>query len=232
MISTTYIESLGSVKVRIKHYKQKRNQKSTQETLPIASFNIQKKQTTTTWGAQIAQQHDIVFILGFPATKHYIGSMNDFATQGTLKFYSSPTGPRSHNMTGTFINSKKIQILGTNELGLMREFRKYYTDVRIRLKNGEYILLVNFYLPSDKKALQADIIGDAIFCLHTLKEQHRSLTVIYGGDLNHSMENTPSVERASLVAIKDSNSNSKTVDISNYGSSIKSLPTNNAKTCR
>lgn len=219
------------VSIRIKHPNRKTKQKKLQERLHIGSFNIQKTRALHLV-AHLASNYDVFFIQEFPAHKINLEAISDYAVRAGMTFHSSPTGNRIHNQTGIFIKRKLLQTRGTSELSLDSAHKRYVTDVRVQLPNGDQLLLINLYLPSADKMLQAEILGDISFSLDPLKERFPSLKVLFGGDMNHSMENTPSLERAAVVAVQDLCFNSKTEDVCKYDRLISLFPTNKAQTCR
>ncbi|KAF7998742.1 hypothetical protein HF325_006807 [Metschnikowia pulcherrima] len=222
---------LESVNIRFKQANRRRKRQLPKEKLTIGSFNIQKTKALSIV-AQLATQHDIFFIQEFPASTTNIATLSDYSTRAGLEFYSSPTRCNTINQTGIFIKTTQVKVLGTHELHLPQIFRKYYTSIRVRLPDGEHVLLINFYLPSADKRLQAQILWEAIFSIESLKESFPNLKVLYGGDLNHSMEATPTAEREVVVAIRDLNHNIGTEDLAKYDRGVAIYPTNSALTCR
>lgn len=156
------------VSIRIKHPNRKTKQKKLQERLHIGSFNIQKTRALHLV-AHLASNYDVFFIQEFPAHKINLEAISDYAVRAGMTFHSSPTGNRIHNQTGIFIKRKLLQTRGTSELSLDSAHKRYVTDVRVQLPNGDQLLLINLYLPSADKMLQAEILGDISFSLDPLK---------------------------------------------------------------
>ncbi|KAF3987823.1 hypothetical protein FT662_03784, partial [Candidozyma haemuli var. vulneris] len=91
---------------------------------------------------------------------------------------------------------------------------------------GEQILLQNFYLPTQDKNKQADIIDDTTIGFIRLREAYPTLQLIYGGDLNHSMEDSTPAEVRARLAIKDLDNTCNTEDLAVWDRRIADVPTN------
>lgn len=197
----------------------------------IGSFNIQKT-SMLAQVAQVATHYDIFFIQEFKATAENIQAMEDYATGAELRFYSSPTSPNSLNSTGTFVKPSTITVVGSHEMNSIRDHKQFGTDLRIKTVGGEHVIIQNLYLPTANKSLQADILRDTEFCFGFLKDIHSDLELIFGGDLNHSMEHNGREEREPRLAIIDLCRLLKMEDVAAYDRSISTFPTNQSRTCR
>lgn len=197
----------------------------------IGSFNIQRSQSLL-YVTQLAADYDIFFIQEFKATKKNKEAMMDYALQAGLEFHTGEGDDKTPNLTGIFVNKRAAKVITRQELVLASEYQRYSTNVRVTTRNGENVLFHNFYLPSGNKSLQAEILGDIVFCWDIFRETHWKTKYFYGGDLNHSVENTPDKERSSVRAIEDINRNTGTQDVASYNSTISLSPTNRSHSCR
>lgn len=161
---------------------------ATQETiLKLGSFNIQKTRDLATV-AQTGAHFDILLLQEFKATRTNIEVMHDYARSLDLTFYSTPSRTEKVNMTGILIKKSSIRVLGSYELGSYSLYSDRATDIRIETVTGDHLLVQNLYLPTSDKQLQAEIIRETQANFRHLKDQHPTLQLFYGGDLNHSID--------------------------------------------
>lgn len=195
--------------------------------LSIGSYNVQRtKQLSIV--ARLAANYDIFFIQEFEATEQNVAAMVDFARQGRREFVTSPTGSRKINLTGIFYDSTTIELEGANELNRLSEHKEWSTDIRVKTKQGEQVVFQNFYLPSSRKEQHGPIIDDSREAFEDLRLDHRGLKLFYGGDFNHSVENTPVIEEEAVWAVYDLNNMCGDEDVAMYEPQISTLPTNKA----
>ncbi|GEQ69310.1 hypothetical protein JCM33374_g2981 [Metschnikowia sp. JCM 33374] len=189
------------------------------------SFNIQKTKNLE-FITELATNYDIFFIQEFQASTNNVRAVRDYAKRADLQFFTGHGSNNKNNQTGILVKTKKVKILGFQELELISDHSRFSSDVRVQINTGEMILFQNLYLPTKPKSLQMKILEDSKFCFDLLKEAHPSLSLFYGGDLNHSVENPSSEEKKTIQAINDLNTIAKTQDIALYDPKISTCPTN------
>lgn len=199
---------------------------ATQETiLKLGSFNIQKTRDLATV-AQTGAHFDILLLQEFKATRTNIEVMHDYARSLDLTFYSTPSRTEKVNMTGILIKKSSIRVLGSYELGSYSLYSDRATDIRIETVTGDHLLVQNLYLPTSDKQLQAEIIRETQANFRHLKDQHPTLQLFYGGDLNHSIDDNTSSERTVRLAINELDNVSGTEDVAKWDRRISKHPTN------
>ncbi|KAL6676943.1 hypothetical protein ACI3LX_005566 [Candidozyma auris] len=104
------------------------------------------------------------------------------------------------------------------------------TDIRIETVTGDHLLVQNLYLPTSDKQLQAEIIRETQANFRHLKDQHPTLQLFYGGDLNHSIDDNTSSERTVRLAINELDNVSGTEDVAKWDRRISKHPTNELAT--
>ncbi|SGZ49794.1 CIC11C00000003426 [Sungouiella intermedia] len=184
----------------------------------------------------LARKFDIFLIQEFVGSTDNYTTYQQFSTSHNYQFYSSPSlsrtranhllDPQLMPQTGIFLNLKKCSVISQNEITQKIQPQIYCNDIRIRLPTGEMVLIVNAYLPSQPKTAQVIILQQLLPHLQDLQTAYPDLKVIFGGDMNHSMERTPSLEQRLVSSTLDILAALDLVDIGICNPTVFTLPTN------
>ena len=203
--------------------------------LRVGTFNVQRiHRSHFIHLIHLAKSFDVLFIQEFYGSNHNILALQQ-SCPANYHFYSPlPTSTEDINTTGIFINLSKYTVIDTFTItSHIAVSRIHSSDLLVRCNTTHEILLfLNFYMPSSNKQLQAQILLELPPLITELLLEHPSIQILFGGDMNHSMETSHSIEAHSRDATTSLAAAFHLQDLGFFDPRIKLIPTNRGTSCR
>lgn len=201
----------------------------------LASFNVQRIHINRFHHLfPIAKYMDVLFLQEFKGTLSNIASMQELCSHLLQFFCPAPSSDGMYNLTGIFVNLRHFSIISTFDITQQLPEKRYCSDICVRCnKTKQLFLFINLYLPTQNKPLQALILQSLQSPISTFRDQYPSIQIIFGGDMNHSMESNTPQEYSCRSAVLALAAGFDLQDISAYHTDIGNTPTNiNHHSCR